>query len=98
MMSKLTKDAYQKLIEENIEWLENNTEDCCERRHTIQILKQSIEESYVEDKECRCKEWEDIAERIIELFKTETNIDKVEPYFLLSFCIGLKSRIERLKK
>lgn len=38
----LTRKAYTKLIDEDIEWLEQNTPPCLERDHIIFVLKESI--------------------------------------------------------
>ena len=45
-MSELNKEFYEKLINEDIEWLEENTNDCLERKHIIIVLKDSIERIY----------------------------------------------------
>ena len=43
MSHTLTKDAYTNLIQEDIEWLKQNTKDVLERRHIIDVLEHSIE-------------------------------------------------------
>lgn len=37
-MSTLNRTAFEKLIDEDIEWLMENTEHCCERTHIIDGL------------------------------------------------------------
>lgn len=45
---KLTKDAYVRLVDEDIAWLEANTGDTLEQDHIIQVLKWSVGELYPE--------------------------------------------------
>ncbi len=42
MSIKLNKKAYQKLVEEDIQWLEINTKACLEQHHTSHVLRSSI--------------------------------------------------------
>lgn len=42
----ISKEAYEKLINEDIEWLVNNTGETLERDHIIVVLKQSIKLLY----------------------------------------------------
>ena len=42
----INRTSYEKLIAEDIEWLEINTEDSLERRHIIDVLKASTELIY----------------------------------------------------
>lgn len=46
MTQILTKFAYKKLIDENIEWLLENTEDTLERVHILLVLEASIDMYY----------------------------------------------------
>lgn len=45
--------AYEKLVNEDIEWLKENTSDTLERKHIISIMKHSVREynvrGYMED-------------------------------------------------
>lgn len=43
----MDKDAYVKLVEEDIKWLEANTQHSVERMHIIDILKCSICFQYI---------------------------------------------------
>lgn len=45
----ISKEAYEKLINEDIEWLVNNTEQTLERDHIVSVLKQSIKLLYEKD-------------------------------------------------
>lgn len=38
----LTRESYEKLIDQDIEWLTNNTAPSLERDHIIDILKDSV--------------------------------------------------------
>jgi hypothetical protein len=49
---KLNKEGYAQLIEEDIEWLENNTSDTLERKHIIMVLEQSIDTYYPPKQKC----------------------------------------------
>ena len=42
MVSKLNKNAYEQLIQEDIDWLEKHTEDTLEQNHIIAVLKDSV--------------------------------------------------------
>lgn len=46
MSVQLNKKSYESLINGDIEWLTNNTEDTIERRHIIETLKWTINELY----------------------------------------------------
>jgi hypothetical protein len=46
MSFKMNKNAYQKLIDENISEIEKYMPDSLERRHTIDILKESVRMHY----------------------------------------------------
>ncbi|MDP1930923.1 MAG: hypothetical protein Q8L60_05660 [Gammaproteobacteria bacterium] len=46
MSGKITKWAYQKLIDENIAWLLASTQDSLERQHTIEVLKHAVDMHY----------------------------------------------------
>lgn len=52
---KLNKTTYKKLIQEDIAWLEQNTTDCLEKAHIIDVLNTSVallfEEKKNEEKE-----------------------------------------------
>lgn len=43
---KINKSSYQKLIDQNIDWLKTNTTDTLERQHIILILEQSVNMYY----------------------------------------------------
>lgn len=51
MVSKLTHDVYQKLIDENIAWLESMPRTL-ERDHIIGIVKDSVRFYYSNCKKC----------------------------------------------
>ena len=44
MGTNLFPDAYEELVNEDIKWLEENTEGSLERGHIFQILKSSVRE------------------------------------------------------
>jgi len=46
----LNRKYYVKLIREDIDWLEKNTEDDLERQHIIVVLEDSIDRLYPKDK------------------------------------------------
>lgn len=46
MSTILNQHAYSKLIEEDIAWLEANTNDSLERRHIIDVLRW-VEKNYL---------------------------------------------------
>ena len=46
MMETLNKKAYKKLIEEDIEWLKNNTIESSERNHIVSVLNESVDKYY----------------------------------------------------
>lgn len=46
MGCQLTRDAYEKLIEEDIQWLLDNTERTLERSHIIDVLNGSADRYY----------------------------------------------------
>jgi hypothetical protein len=43
-VSNLFPDEYEALVQEDIDWLLANTEQCLERGHIVQILRCSVEE------------------------------------------------------
>lgn len=45
----ISKEAYEKLINEDVEWLVNNTEQTLERDHIVSVLKQSTKLLYEKD-------------------------------------------------
>ena len=64
-MSNLNKQAYEKLIQENIDALEKYMpEHSLEKQHTIDVLKWSIKQNYPESSE-RIKELENSLNVII---------------------------------
>ena len=44
MGTNLFPEAYEDLVNEDIEWLQKNTEPCIERGHIVQLLKASVKE------------------------------------------------------
>ena len=54
----MNKESYQRLILDDIEWLEKNTRDTLEFRHIIEVLKNSISENYPQfDDKDNTEEW-----------------------------------------
>ena len=47
-MSKMSKESYQELVRENVEWLKGQ-ERCLERDHLIVIAEHSIDQLYIPD-------------------------------------------------
>jgi len=43
---KLTKWAYEELITKNIAWLVENTDDTLERRHIVDVMRDSVQRLY----------------------------------------------------
>jgi len=46
MGTKLNKDAYMKLVYEDIDWLKKNSPHTLERDHIIMVLQDSIKRHY----------------------------------------------------
>lgn len=46
MSMKLTKCAYERLVLEDTAWLIENTDDTLERRHILDILRDSVQRLY----------------------------------------------------
>lgn len=42
MSCKLNRRAYVQLIEEDAKWLKDNTSDCLEQDHILQVLSHSV--------------------------------------------------------
>lgn len=42
MSCKLNRKAYVQLIEEDVKWLKDNTSDCLEQDHVLQVLSHSV--------------------------------------------------------
>lgn len=55
-MGIINKKCYKKIIQEDIDWLEENTNDCLDRRHIIFVLKDSVEYYYKKVLEEKCSE------------------------------------------
>lgn len=45
---QLNKESYRKLINQDIDWLKQNTQSCLERDHIIDVLKKSVNMYYGE--------------------------------------------------
>ncbi|MBR2092742.1 MAG: hypothetical protein IJ904_01660, partial [Candidatus Methanomethylophilaceae archaeon] len=48
---QINRNAYEKLISEDVKWLESKTDDCLERRHITNVLTGSIELVYGKKRE-----------------------------------------------
>ena len=51
MSMQINRNAYEKLISEDVKWLESKTDDCLERRHITNVLTGSIELVYGKKRE-----------------------------------------------
>ena len=58
-MIKINKEAYQKLITEDIEWLLKETERTLERDHIIEVLESSVSKYYPEFSKDKMREKSD---------------------------------------
>jgi len=50
--TRMNRKEYERLIEEDIKWLRENTKPQLERDHIIEVLKDSINQYYPQSSQC----------------------------------------------